>query len=273
MRNVLIILLLGFMSISGKAQLEVGVFGGGSYYIGDLNPSVPFMQTGPAFGLLARYNLNSRWVARLSGYQGVIKGDDDVSGFLPDRSLSFKSGISELAGIMEFHFLRYYNGSMKEYWTPYLFGGLAMLYHRPQRNEQDLKDFGTEGQNDRADLPSGESRSQYSYYSMSIPFGMGVKYSFSKRISATIEWGMRKTFTDYLDDVSTTYYVNALNPNPTLPVTQEELEYSDPLMNHDAMMQRGNSKTNDWYSFAGITLTYYIDMINRNKCSDFETRY
>ncbi|MCB0804772.1 MAG: hypothetical protein KDC05_03185 [Bacteroidales bacterium] len=274
MRNLLIILLLGFMSITVRGQLEVGLFGGGSFYMGDLNPSVPFLQTNPAIGLLARYNLNSRWVARLSGYQGVLTGDDDVSGFLPQRSLSFRSGITELAGIMEFHFLPYYNGSMKEYWTPYLFGGAAMLYHRPQRNEQDLRDFGTEGQNDRGQLPITEARDRYSYFAFSIPFGMGIKYSFSKRISATIEWGMRKTFVDYIDDVSTTYYLDALdNPDVIDNTNREDALYSDPLLEHNALMQRGNSKTTDWYSFAGLTLTYYIDMINRNKCSDFEERY
>ena len=274
MRNLLIVVLLGFMSITVKGQLEVGAFAGGSFYMGDLNPNVPFRQTNPAFGILARYNLNSRWVARLSGYQGILTGDDDVTNFLPERSLSFKSGISELAGIMEFHFLPYFNGSMKEYWTPYLFGGAAMLYHRPQRNEKDLRDFGTEGQNNRGDLPATENRDEYSYFVLSIPFGMGVKYSFSERISATVEWGMRKTFTDYLDDVSQTYYLNVLSgDNTNNDVSQEEIEYSDPLLNHNAMMQRGNSKTNDWYSFAGITLTYYIDMINRNKCSEFQEQY
>ncbi|MEZ5146311.1 MAG: hypothetical protein R2759_04285 [Bacteroidales bacterium] len=43
-----------------------------------------------------------------------------------------------------------------------------------------------------------------------------------------------------------------------------------PNRNHDPWMQRGNSSTTDWYSFAGITLTYYIDLRNKNRCSDFE---
>jgi hypothetical protein len=148
---------------------------------------------------------------------------------------------------------------MKNYFTPYIFGGAAMLYHRPQIGNLDLRDYRTEN-------------TYYSYYAFSIPFGIGVKYSFSKRIAATLEWGMRKTFTDFIDDVSTTYYIN---PNTVQPGSEEyeSLPFSDPNRDHLPDMQRGNSKTNDWYSFAGLTLTYNINITNRNKCSDFEGRY
>ncbi len=275
MRNLILSFLLIFAALSGRAQLEVGVFGGGSYYMGDLNPSIPFLQTNPAFGFLARYNLSSRWAARLNLYQGRLAGNDDRSGFLPERALSFTNDITELGFNMEFHFLSYYNGSMKEYFTPYLFTGVAMLYHNPQVDEKDLQDFGTEGQNNAAYLEAliGQpvQRDDYSNFVLAIPFGIGVKYSFSSKIAASLEWGMRKTFFDYIDDVSTTYYLPA-NLDPSDPDYQDQ-QYSDPNRNHDPWMQRGNSSTTDWYSFAGLTITYYIDLRNKNKCSDFQQQY
>ncbi|MCB2221839.1 MAG: outer membrane beta-barrel protein [Bacteroidetes bacterium] len=275
MRNLILFVLLAVVSFSGKAQLEVGLFGGGSYYQGDLNPNVPFLQTNVAFGILARYNLSSRWAAKLNLYQGKLTGNDAKSGFLPERSLSFTNDITELGFTMEFHFLSYFNGSMKEYWTPYLFTGVAMLHHNPQLDEKDLQDFGTEGQDNSAYLEAikGESveRKDYGDFVLGIPFGIGVKYSFSERIAASLEWGMRKTFFDYIDDVSKTYYLPA-DLDPTDPDYLEQ-QYSDPNRNHDPWMQRGNSKTTDWYSFAGLTITYYIDLRNKNKCSDFEQRY
>lgn len=270
MRKVFFLLFIVFAGLSVQAQLDVGVFAGGSYYMGDLNPNTPFLQMKPAYGVLGRLNINSRWAARVHFYKGVLTSDDKVSNFLPDRSLSFKSGINELAGVMEFHFLPYQTGSMKYYWTPYLMGGVALLYHRPQLDEKDLKDFGTEGQNNQAYL-NGADRPQYGYFAFSIPFGVGVKYSFSEKISTSLEWGMRKTFTDYLDDVSTTYYLPS-NLDPSNPDYINQ-GYSDPNRNHEPLMQRGNSQTTDWYAFVGITLTYYIDLRNRNKCSDFELKY
>ncbi|MBM3436337.1 MAG: hypothetical protein FJY07_09010 [Bacteroidetes bacterium] len=251
--------------------MEIGVFAGGSYYMGDLNPNVPFLQTNLAYGALVRYATSSRWAVRVNLYKGILAGDDTKSNFLPERSLKFNSSIWEMGGVGEFNFLPYFTGSMKNYFTPYLFGGAALLYHRPKVGRLDLRDFNTEGQ-EYATLiyPMDPNERKYSYFSFSIPFGVGVKYSFSKRIAATIEWGMRKTFTDYIDDVSTTYYFDTSNPDLEPP---EDLEYSDPNLNHDAKMQRGNSQNDDWYSFAGLTLTYYINMKDRNKCSDFENKY
>ncbi|MCB0823691.1 MAG: outer membrane beta-barrel protein [Bacteroidales bacterium] len=272
MRKLILLVLLLTFALTGRSQLEVGIFGGGSYYMGDLNPNIPFLQTSAAYGLLARYNISSRWAAKLNLYQGSLNGDDDRSGFLPERNLSFKNDITELGLNFEFHFLPYFNGSMKSYVTPYIFSGVALLYHNPQLDNKDLKDYGTEGQNNTSELTklSGEdvTRDNYSNFVLSIPFGIGVKYSFSQRIAASLEWGMRKTFFDYLDDVSTTYYLEAnLDPADS---EYENQEYSDPNRNHDPWMQRGNSSTTDWYSFAGITLTYYIDLRNKNRCSDFE---
>ena len=272
MRKLILLVLLLTFALTGRSQLEVGIFGGGSYYMGDLNPNIPFLQTSAAYGLLARYNISSRWAAKLNLYQGSLNGDDNRSGFLPERNLSFKNDITELGLNFEFHFLPYFNGSMKSYVTPYIFSGVALLYHNPQLDNKDLKDYGTEGQNNTSELTklSGEdvTRDNYSNFVLSIPFGIGVKYSFSQRIAASLEWGMRKTFFDYLDDVSTTYYLPA-NLDPSNP-EYENQEYSDPNRNHDPWMQRGNSSTTDWYSFAGITLTYYIDLRNKNRCSDFE---
>ena len=251
--------------------MEVGVFAGTSFYMGDLNPSIPFLNAGAGFGVLGRYNLNSRWAVKLNGYQGILTGDDQKSKFLEDRSLKFTSNVKEFGCVIEFNFLHYFTGSLKDYFTPYIFGGAAIFYNRAKVGNTELRYYGTEGQDNPAYL-QGEIRQKYSFYNFSIPFGMGIKYSFSKRIATTLEWGMRKTFTDYIDDVSTTYYLpsDEIEPGDELFT---DLRYSDPNLDHQPLMQRGNSKTKDWYSFAGLTITYHINLKNRNKCSEFEQRY
>jgi len=272
MRKLIIISFFVLISFGASAQLEIGGFIGTSFYMGDLNPYYPFAESNVAYGFLGRYNLSSRWSVKVNAYKGVLTGDDSRSKFLEERALSFTSSIWELGAVAEFNFLQYFTGSMKDYYTPYLFGGVALLYHRPKIGNLDLRDKSTEGQDDPSLLIPYEPRSKYSYYSFSIPFGLGFKYSFSKHIAASIEWGMRKTFSDYLDDVSTTYYLNSSDFDPGNP-NYDDIEYSDPNMDHEALMQRGNSKTKDWYSFFGLTLTYHINLTNRNKCSDFQNRY
>lgn len=273
MRKLVILFVFVLVVLSGKAQLEIGGFIGGSYYIGDINPAVPFRQTGLGYGVLFRYALNARWAVRLNVYEGNLTGDDNVSKFIEDRDLKFNSDITEIAGVGEFNFLPYFTGSKKNYFTPYIFGGVGVVFYSPKVGDVSLRDKYTEGQEDAQYLvPDNSADRIYSTATFCIPFGVGVKYSFSKRIAATLEWGMRKTFSDYMDDVSYTYYQFANEVSPEDDI-YNDLLYSDPNMNHDPNMQRGNSNNNDWYSFAGLTLTYNINLTNRNKCSDFQKGY
>ncbi|MEZ5146310.1 MAG: hypothetical protein R2759_04275 [Bacteroidales bacterium] len=43
MRKLILLVLLLTFALTGRSQLEVGIFGGGSYYMGDLNPNIPFL--------------------------------------------------------------------------------------------------------------------------------------------------------------------------------------------------------------------------------------
>jgi hypothetical protein len=91
-----------------------------------------------------------------------------------------------------------------------------------------------------------------------------VKYSLNSRFAITAEWGLRKTFSDYIDDVSTTYYLTGdqIDPNNT------EQALSDPTFSHDPYMERGNPSTRDWYNFTGITLTYKFKLFGGKGCPD-----
>jgi hypothetical protein len=91
---------------------------------------------------------------------------------------------------------------------------------------------------------------------------LGVKVSISKKIGLTAFWEMHKTFTDYIDDVSSTYYLtgSVIDPN------DQSGMLSDPTKNHLPGMQRGNPKTNDWYSFSGLTVTYQFTLRGGRKC-------
>jgi len=110
-----------------------------------------------------------------------------------------------------------------------------------------LQPEGTEGQNDNFN-----DRSPYNQYSFAIPFGFGFKYSLTDKFGLTFEWGMRKTFTDYIDDISTTY-------------ADDPSVIADPTQTHSAYMQRGDDQTMDWYNYTGVTITYKFDLRNKKR--------
>ena len=246
------------MSASGQF-LEVGFFAGGSYYTGDLNPSYHFMGTHPAYGVVARYPYGTRWAFKVSGYFGRVSADVNKSGYIDNRDLNFESKIMDISAVAEFNFFDYFTGSKRDVISPYIFGGVGFFTFNPESNGVELNSLGTEGQNIGFD-----GRSPYNLYSFCLPFGFGLKYSLNSRLSLGVEWGMRKTLTDYLDDVSTTYYLNGETIDPSN--VAESL--SDPSRIHKPNQERGNPATRDWYNFSGVTLTYKFRLPGSRKCPD-----
>jgi len=246
---------------AGAQTLEAGIYGGGSYYLGDLNPGVHFKNYQLAYGALARYNIDSRWALKVSVYRGQVKGNSEQSKFLPERNLSFVSPVTDFSAMAEFNFFPYYTGSRKNWITPYIYAGFSFFLFNPKNGGISLRDLGTEGQKIGYD-----GRKPYKLYSFSIPFGLGVKLSIARKLGMTVFWELHKTFTDYLDDVSTTYYLNGPKINKNDP--SQILSY--PTMSYTEGMQRGNSRNNDWYSFSGITLTYKFDLVRKKHCRDLE---
>lgn len=254
----LTLVLLAVLLSTGFAQRsEVGVMAGGMYYVGDLNPGKPFNMVKPAGGLLYRYNFDTRWALKADLLYGKVAGDDANNEYREDRNLNFTSSVLEFSMQMECNFLDFFIGSKRSWFSPYLFGGVSVFRYNPKAtyngDEYELQPLSTEGQ------------SPYSLSSFAVPFGLGVKLSLSKRIGMGFEWGYRKTFTDYLDDVSGAYYVDFdkyATPSPAQLL-------SDPDKTHKPGMQRGDASNNDWYSFAGVHVTIRINANKKNTCEPY----
>jgi hypothetical protein len=266
LKRFTIIFIILWVSLTTDAQyLETGITAGGSLYTGDLNPSPAFSLIQPAGGVIVRYNLTTRWVWKNTLLFGKLKGDDTKGENLWGRSLQFQSNLTEISSQIEFNFLNYFTGSRRENFSPYLFTGLSLFMFNPKAPFEDnwieLQPLKTEGQDTKA-FPD---RKPYSKISMSIPFGLGIKYGIGKKLCIGLEAGYRKTLTDYIDDVSTTYYLEGDQIDPTLP---EEI-LSDPLRNHSSGMQRGNSRNKDWYAYGGIFITYKFNLYKTPPCNDF----
>jgi len=242
------------------SSAELGIFLGGSYYTGDLNPAGHFNRfTRPAAGGMYRVNFNPRFSAKAIGSLGILEADDaySLNESHRNRNLNFKSKIMEFAVEGEFNFLPFTTGNKKlAVTTPYVFAGIAVYHFNPlglyQGRWVALQPLGTEGQGTTF---SGEK--PYSLTQFSIPFGVGMKVNTAKRIGINFEWGLRKTFTDYLDDVSGKYvdpFLLASEKGPVAAVLSDKSLVKEGGSN--VGRQRGNSFTKDWYSFVGVIITF-----------------
>jgi hypothetical protein len=236
-------------------QHEAGIFLGGSYYTGDLNPGKHFFLSKPAGGIFYRFTPNYRYAFRAGLNFGSVMGDDSQSED-PDqrkRNLNFKSRINEFHILAEFNFLEYRISNDKFKATFFLFAGIDGFNFRPMGNAGgatwiSLRELRTEGQ-----------VKKYRLYQIAIPFGAGIKLNVAKKVGIGLEWGPRKTFTDWIDDVSGTYPDPSKNP-PNGALGQAMSNRS--IDGQDAInSQRGNPRTKDWYFFFGITLNIKLTLV------------
>ena len=247
----------GFLGeLGGRDQI-------GTNSIRDLEISL----TRPLFSVGLRYKIEEYIAVKGALAYGKLRGDDNKTAeiFRNNRNLSFRSPIVEFSLLAEYSFIKERVGhkynlrkirGVKGFKTnTYFFTGIGVFYFNPRAQYNgkwySLAPLSTEGQ---GLVPT---RKKYSRVQISIPIGIGMKYSLNRKLSIGLEYGVRKTFTDYIDDVSTTYYDKELLREAKGDVAAE---LSDPSLRQDgwtgANAQRGDSFNKDAYMFLQISICY-----------------
>ena len=266
---VLSILVFSLNSINLEAQYkpnqEIGILTGAGYYFGDLN-RVHLNDIRAAGGITLRQNFDRRFSFKSSIlYTNIYADDRDSKDQVNlNRNLHFRSNIIEISGQVEFNFLAYETGNSLYPFSPFVFTGISIFNYNPQAEASDgqwydLQPLGTEGQ----ETTLRPYLKKYSLTQFSIPFGGGIKVSVNKNFNLILEYGIRKTFTDYIDDVSTTYAGIPTEFN-NLAIELADRSLDGPKQ---AGEERGISTNNDWYSFTGITFSFKIK--NNSKGCDY----
>ena len=259
MRKFSFLALLLTCSVFAQSQVQIGLFGGISNYVGDMTDR-PYKNSKGAFGvtigyqILSRVNLRAGFTfAKVSGADSLAKKED-----VRLRNLSFQSNISEFSAVAE---INTFDMNYKT-WSPYIFGGLAVFHFDPytydqQNNKVYLKPLSTEGQG----IPGYQK--PYALTQLALPFGGGIKYNISDNVRIALEVGLRKLFTDHLDDVSGNYadpndlLTNRGQQSVDLSYREDELAVGDPFYPPKGET-RGSPKYKDYYYFTGLHLVYTL---------------
>jgi hypothetical protein len=247
-----------------RQEGEFGIGLGAGHYFGDLNTKAQLNRAKLAGSLFFRKNFGN-YVALRVGASFARLGYSDIynkhNEYMYRRNLSFNTNVWELALQGDFNFFRFMPGEPGFSFTPYVTFGAGVFSYDPYaylRGEKIfLRPLGTEGQGIIPD------RKQYSSMGISIPLGVGIKYSLNSRTNIGFEILHRFTNTDYLDDVSTTYIDASLFP------TNPDGSLSDAALLHDRSYelgepigipnrQRGNSKQKDQFVTAMFFVTFNL---------------
>jgi hypothetical protein len=178
-------LLFLFCFAEMNAQIhEVGVFVGGSNYIGDVGSTTYISPNEPALGILYKWNKSPRLAYRFS-INGAYASANDIDSKEPGRNLRgyhFRNSIKEVSLGLEFNFFDFNLHEIKQKYTPYVHSGLS--YFRSHDA------YLSSGQIAMLDHHSG---------SLAIPMTLGVKSNVFPHIILALEVGARYTFTDNFD--------------------------------------------------------------------------
>jgi opacity protein-like surface antigen len=268
MKNIFLSFVFIFIFYSANAQnFHLDLFAGTSNYQGDLQDNgFPFDQAHFAGGVGLSYDLTDHFAIRTGITLGKVSADDKL-GKNRSRNLNFTSNITEGKLELQYFFTPLQQTSL----TPYIFAGIAVYHFDPYTHDSTgkkyyLKPLSTEGE---GFLPGVKN---YNLTQMAIPLGLGVKLNLSDNINVGLEMGFRKLFTDYLDDVSTTYVDESLLLSNRGAKAVELAYRGDELKNGimtypDAGSKRGSPKAKDMYYFTGLTLSFKLgsrDHLGRN---------
>lgn len=217
MKKILVLIFCLIFQNFLTAQIhEIGVFLGGSNYIGDIGQTTYVSPDKLAFGILYKWNKSPRHSYRFSYTQSTITGND-LDSDIParvQRGYDFENHIKEFSAGLEFNFFDFnLHEILKRKITPYVYSGVSYFIY------------------DELFFVNGEVDKDYTATAFAIPMTVGIKANVLEHFILGFEVGTRYTFTDNLD--------GSFPKNENL----EPLKF-------------GNINSKDWYVFTGFTLTY-----------------
>ena len=257
-------LLLGFILIPiiGVAQnfhfsARLGLAG----YQGDLKAhAISLSQTKLMGSIGARYDLSEHLTARSYFTLASLKGDDKKgTAAMQQRNLNFQTKVFDWELTAQYNLF-----SLNDrWWTPYVFAGVGIYHFKPYTTDADdnkvfLNPLSTEGQG------FTQGVKEYKLTQFSIPLGIGIEYPLNEDMRLGLEFGYRKIFTDYLDDVSANYVDQQSLLNARGQTAVDLAWRGDEVGSGSypaAGSVRGNSNQKDGYYYVAITYTirYFFD--------------
>ncbi len=287
-----------------KFKVEAGLNFGPTFFLGDLGGN-----QGKGTPFLKDINLEltkmmkgafisvypADWIGlRVAGQYTYVAGEDNIinttgvdESWRKQRNLDFRSKMWEVYAALELYPTLMFNRDGNDpRLKPYGFIGGGIFHFNPEgsikassggKGWYELHPLRTEGQG-MAEYPD---KKPYSLTQFNVPMGVGIKYQLSERVNLGTELLYRKTFTDYIDDVSTTYidpyyfdqYLSPADALTARKIHDKTVSIVTNVTRYQPGTQRGNSQNMDAYFSTVVKLGVRLGFIdNENNRARRQTR-
>jgi hypothetical protein len=249
-------------------KFDAGLALGAANYLGEMGgkagnrrdfiSDIKLSKTNIAASIFGRYKIHKDISIKGSFNYMKISGDDKLSTNpgRNGRNLNFTNNIFEFAVEGQYFFYQINDlgrtFTFRNDFRAYAFIGIAAFHHNPTTTYNgkrvELQPLNTEA-----------LANPYSLWGFSTPMGMGLYFTFNKAYRLGWELGWRKTFTDYLDDVSTLYADTTLLSSPLsieLANRSDEIDLGDFAANFDPGNKRGDASHKDNYMSTTVSFSY-----------------
>lgn len=212
---VFFVVFILFSQTASAQNRDIGIGLGGLSYTGDLQHQYRLVENRPAGNIFYRHTFSNALSVRGAITGGMLQASDQrpIDDFAAARNASFDIILLEGAVTLEYHFLDFLNSKSWVNYSPYFFGGVGVFTF-----------FGDE-----------DKGNTYRKIQPVIPFGIGMKYLLNEYWQLGVEFGARKTFFDYLDNIS--------GHDPNFDKKGQNYQY-------------GSQYDKDWYYFLGLSISY-----------------
>jgi len=242
MRKIVLVFITVVFTVSGFAQksADIGIWGGSSTYLGDIKEAPPIQTFNLNFGAFFRYNFNARMAMRAQ----FLTGSFSAEGVAEHVPFEFNKNAQDISFMVEINYLKYILGERKTPFTPYIMGGLSVMYFPYTLDPLKMAQI-------NPDYPVLNTVEE-SVVAPAVPFGFGIKFSAGQRLGIGVEYQMRKLLNDKFDNLD--------DPLSFKTESNETIKYTDFLHN------------NDWPGYLGLNVTYKIDL-DRKACPAYDRKY
>ncbi|MGC3946119.1 MAG: outer membrane beta-barrel protein [Chryseolinea sp.] len=243
-----------FFALRRERNFLVSLGSGTANYYGEMVNPGELGRLRPNVAAGAEMYLTSRVSVRteLTWFQ-LYGNDADADDDRVERNLHFRSNNLEFAALGAYNLSpmgqRFYQRSTLNF---HAFGGFGLLWINPKAKDANGKWTALQ--------PLRTENVKYSRVQFVIPVGLGARIKIDPFFNILVEGGYRFTFTDYLDDASSTRYAD-IKPDEGARYYFSDRREGENRPREDRRTivgKRGNPGKNDGYFIANITLQYYL---------------